>query len=1214
MNTGNIKSYAPKARNAFIAAMTKQATKYGITDKGIEPMEQRGDLALIGDNAFPKTVARPRNALTKLVEQQGFTQTMEQAAYSWFNRLCAIRFMELKGYLEHGRRVLSHPADPQGFQILEDCLEIDISGMDKQRIQELKLDGTQDETLYRELLFAQCHALHETMPFLFEALDDATELLLPDNLTKTDSLIRELVRAIPEEDWAQVEIIGWLYQFYISEKKDQVIGKVVKSEDIPAATQLFTPNWIVQYLVQNSVGRQWLQTYPDSPLKDKMPYYVEPAEQTEEVQAQLTAITPDSIDPESIKVLDPACGSGHILVEAYKVLKAIYEERGYRSRDIPRLILENNLFGLDIDDRAGQLAGFALMMLAREDDRRIFSRDLKLNVLSLQETTHLDLKSIWQALNLSGDWQRGSSQSMFEPEQVELSSSNADVRYQLLQRTLDRFSQAKIFGSLIDVPAEEETSLKDLLNELEQLEKSGDSMQKPTAELLIPYVKQAWILAHRYDAVLANPPYLVSNNFNKELKAGLKKSGYKVTRSDLYVVFIERLLKLVNLTGDVSMITMQSWMFTDSYDGLRLRLLNENSFDSLVHLGPGAFESIGGEIVSTVMFVLNNSKHNGYISSFIRLADVRRGEKQKEFNNKSRLFNLNQDLMKLVDSSPIVFWKGDYLANLYQENPPIGESGYIREGIHTGDNTKYVRSWWEVDFGRLSTTCESVDDIDANNAKWVPYNKGGGCVRWYGNYEFILAFDAHTREEMKSLKSHVRPSQSLYFKEGATWSDIGTKGFGVKYYPKGFLFDQKGPACVSEKLLELISVLNSTPFTHIAETLMPTVTYRCGTVSGIPKPNINGYEVIGDLTRKAISIARDDDEEQELSWGFKRFYVKAENRLLRESLNDYLVGASDRIARLLEIEESNNQLWCEAYKIDSSLVPKASVKNIGLNSNPAYRYQGLFNKKYTMEQVRDVHSSDIVSELVSYSVGNMMGRYSLDREGLVYAHAGNHGFAELVAEGYYESFPADDDGIIPLNDQEWFPDDATNRFREFIKTVWGEDHLLENLDFVAESLCLNAVKPKRGESALDTIRRYLSTQFFKDHLKTYKKRPIYWLFSSGKQKAFECLVYLHRYNEGTLARMRTEYVIPLTAKLNTYVDKLEQDKEASSSAAEIKRLEKEITKLHKQQAELATFDEKLRHYADQRIALDLDDGVKVNYGKFGDLLAEVKAITGKKPE
>ncbi|WP_312842321.1 BREX-1 system adenine-specific DNA-methyltransferase PglX [Stutzerimonas nitrititolerans] len=628
MNTNNVKRYAPKARTAFIAAMTKRAALFGIRESsipsmGIAPVEQKGDLALIGDRAFPAGIIRPRAALVKKVEQMGFAQVMEQAAYSWFNRLCALRLMEIKGYLDHGRRVLSAADGSAGMpQILEDCLDIELEGLDKARITELKLDGNKDEELYRELLLTQCHALHQAMPFLFDAVDDALELLLPDNLTKTDSLIRELVAAIPEGDWHNVEIIGWLYQFYISEKKDQVIGKVVKSEDIPAATQLFTPNWIVQYLVQNSLGRQWLQTYPDSLLssQEKMPYYVAPGEQPPGVQAQLAASIPESIDPLTLKVLDPACGSGHILIEAYKLLREIYTERGFRSRDIPQLILENNLFGLDIDDRAGQLAGFALMMLAREDDRRIFSRELKLNVLALQESCHLDLGALWRALNLSSDWQRGQSQGLFDSEQSNLAAAQADNRYQLLRSTLQRFTQAKTFGSLIEVPAEDAAILAELLAQLRELTSAGDSMQKPAAEALLPYVQQAWILAQRYDAVIANPPYMGSKGMNTDLKDFAKKA-YPNSKSDLFAIFMERAFTLLKPQGFNAQINMQSWMFLSSYEQLREWLLKHTTIITMAHLGARAFDSISGEVVSTTAFVIENAAYLNYAGAYIRLVD-----------------------------------------------------------------------------------------------------------------------------------------------------------------------------------------------------------------------------------------------------------------------------------------------------------------------------------------------------------------------------------------------------------------------------------------------------------------------------------------------------------------------------------------------------------------------------------------------------------------
>ncbi|WP_417438950.1 BREX-1 system adenine-specific DNA-methyltransferase PglX [Idiomarina sp.] len=607
MNTKHVKSYAPKARNQFKKAVEQRLNLFGIfapekPAKGtkaedtlkarVSKATQQGSVLEIGSNTFDAKLAPQRERLAKRAQDVGFEVLLENVAYTWFNRFSAIRFMELRvGYLEHGFRVLSHPTKEHGFEVLDHAIEAaDSLGLNRQHIEELKLAGDQDEALFRELILGQCHQLYEAMPFLFEKLDDETELLLPDNLTRTDSVIRGLVDDIPEDNWQDVEIIGWLYQFYISEKKDQVIGKVVKSEDIPAATQLFTPNWIVQHLVQNSLGRHWLMTYPDSPLKQQMQYYIEPGEQPDEVMAQLKAITPTSIEPESIKVLDPACGSGHILVEAYKVLKAIYEERGYRSRDIPQLILKHNLYGLDIDDRAGQLAGFTLMMLAREDDRRLFSRvasgDVHLNIAALQETKHLKIDKLWQALNLTGDWQKGTSQGLFEDSHESLSSASADERYKLLKETLAHFNDAKTFGSLIEVSDDKAQALAYLLAELQRLTIEGDAIQRSAASKLVPYIKQAWILALRYDAVIANPPYMGSKGMNVALKDFAKKS-YPNSKSDLFAIFMERGFKLLNDHRYNAMVTMQSWMFLSSYERMRKDILENSSIECLVHMANG---------------------------------------------------------------------------------------------------------------------------------------------------------------------------------------------------------------------------------------------------------------------------------------------------------------------------------------------------------------------------------------------------------------------------------------------------------------------------------------------------------------------------------------------------------------------------------------------------------------------------------------------------
>lgn len=590
MNTNNLKKVAPRARTAFIKAITARAGEFGITAKGVSAPTISGDVLQVAGFTHPARFASAIARLQERVASEGFVQLIELMAYTWFNRFCAIRFMELKseeGYLEHGVRLLSHPTQPQGFEVLDRAPEVIESlisegvALDKPALLELMLAGNEQEALFRELLLGQCHRLHQAMPFLFEAIDDETELLLPTGLTRTDAFWRELVDGIPEEEWTQVEVIGWLYQFYISEKKEQVIGKVVKSEDIPAATQLFTPNWIVQYLVQNSVGRYWLQTYPDSPLQQAMPYYVASGEQPDEVLAELAQMTPASIEPESIKVLDPACGSGHILVEAYNLLYRIYQERGYRSREIPTLILSHNLYGLDIDDRAAQLAGFALLMRARQDDRRLFSRDIALNIHALQPSGQLNIAKLWQALNLNADWDRGQVQDLFATAPATLAAN--DARLVLLNDLHLRFLSAKTLGSLIEVPAEQAPAIAKLAATLHSLSISGDAMQKPAAQALLPLLKQASVLAKRYDAVIANPPYMGSKGMNAELKEFAKKQ-FPDSKSDLFAMFMESGFDLLKPNAFHAMVTMQSWMFLSSYENLRIKLLNHSAIECMAHM------------------------------------------------------------------------------------------------------------------------------------------------------------------------------------------------------------------------------------------------------------------------------------------------------------------------------------------------------------------------------------------------------------------------------------------------------------------------------------------------------------------------------------------------------------------------------------------------------------------------------------------------------
>lgn len=642
MNTKHLKAYAPKARRLFMQAVENRLAWLGIYADKAAAVNLQGDTAIIEGRAFSRKQAEQRNRLLSRLTAKGFNLFVREMAYTWFNRLAAIRFMELKSYLEHGFRVLSSKDGSAGLpEILDHAAEVaELLGLDKKLLIEMQLAGNQQEALYRELLLGQCHYLHAIMPFMFEALDDATELLLPDNLTKTDSILKGLVEDIPEDDWQNIEVIGWLYQFYISEHKDAVIGKVVKSEDIPAATQLFTPNWIVKYLVQNSVGRQWLQTYPDSAIKANMEYYIGPGEQPAEVQAQLKAHTPASIEPESIKVLDPACGSGHILVEVYELLREIYLERGYRLRDIPQLILTKNIFGLDIDDRAAQLSGFALMMKAREDDRRIFERvkseQLQLNIFALQQTDQLEVNKLWQALNLEGKQQRGSSGDLFGgldeslPQVAEPTQHGLYHQYfTLLQYLKTAFTQAKTLGSLVQIEHGKLEQLQNLQALLQEKLQGTDPAAKQAAEVLMPVVQQALVLAQQYDAVIANPPYMGSKGMNADLKDFVNRQ-FPNTKSDLFAVFMERVFGLLKPNGVNAQINMQSWMFLSSYEKWREWLLQHKTIITMAHLGSRAFDSISGEVVSTTAFVIANQPYLQYQGAYFRLVDGKSEAEKRE--------------------------------------------------------------------------------------------------------------------------------------------------------------------------------------------------------------------------------------------------------------------------------------------------------------------------------------------------------------------------------------------------------------------------------------------------------------------------------------------------------------------------------------------------------------------------------------------------------
>ena len=770
MNQGSLKTYAQQARRDFIVAVSARAAFYGLTASGSEPIVRQGDVVLIGERPFPREVAEKRGRLESRIRVEGFGQTMEAMAYTWFNRFAAIRYMELHGYLNHGYRVLSHPEDREQPEILDHAAEVDLPNLDRKQVVELKLDGARDEELYRLLLTAQCNALHQAMPFLFERIGDETELVLPVNLLHTDSLIRRLVEGIDESAWDEIEIIGWLYQFYISEKKDQVIGKVVKSEDIPAATQLFTPNWIVKYMVQNSLGAQWLATYPHSNLLGQMDYYVKPAEQTEEVTAQLAAITPSTLDPEALTLIDPACGSGHILVEAYDLFKAIYLERGYRQRDVPKLILEKNLFGLDIDARAAQLAGFAVMMKGRADDRRLFERGVKLNVMAFVNSVGLDAERLAQGMKLA----------------------DYGLRLGYLTELKRLFQHATTFGSLIQVPK----SLVAVLPALKRLSEATpqDLILSDAINRLGPLVRQAEQLVAQYDAVVANPPYMGGRGMNALVKK-FAKEHFPNAKSDLFACFIERGYTLAKEVGYNATVTMQSWMFLSSFEKMRERMLREKTIRTMAHMANGVM----GIAFGTAATILRNSPVAGYVADYSHTSvdDLNDQRVPSELPVRNGRYKpIAQDQFKKIPGSLIAYWVSEAIVKLFTR-AKIGEIAHTRLGMATADNDRFLRQWSEVNFTNIGLKFTERAVAAESNLSWFPYQKGGMFRKWYGNLEFVVDWRSDglrirnfKEGENGRIRSH-NYNLDFIFRDGITWNALSSSLTSARI-SRYALFDNAG--------------------------------------------------------------------------------------------------------------------------------------------------------------------------------------------------------------------------------------------------------------------------------------------------------------------------------------------------------------------------------------------------------------------------------------
>ncbi len=911
-----------------------------------------------------------------------------------------------------------------------------------------------------------------------------------------------------------------------------------------------------------------------------MEYYIEPAKQTDEVNAQLKEITPDELNPEELTLIDPASGSGHILVEAYDLFKAIYLERGYRSRDIAKHILEKNLFGLDIDQRAAQLTGFALMMKGREDDRRLFDRGVKLNVMAMVDSTSLEVDTLVHGIDLS-------QYGLNEEDLIALK---------------ELFEHATTFGSLIQVPQ----NLAEKLPALKQLSetKSQDMFVSEVMEYLVPLVKQANILAAQYDAVVANPPYMGSKGMPPSLKS-FAKANYERSKSDLFSMFIEKSVRLTRDSGIASLVTMQAWMFLSSYEKFREYLLQNTKINSLVQIGFNSFPTLNSKFALASMFTLALGREPQYKGTYVNLNkdDISQSaDKELVFRERTQnmVFEVCAESFEFIAGLPVAYWISSKTREVFKNNSSWGEESDARQGVATTDNDKYLRYWFEVSFEKVEFDSRSLEAAASSKKRWFPYNKGGEYRKWYGNQEYVVDWEQNGARLKLPESNAVIRNPSYYFKSSVSWSDVAFEN-AFRRYPFGFIHDSTAHSIfnlnqTNERVA--LAFCNTKFASELTKILNPTMHFHIGYFNKLPYPKELESSDLSYIDR-LVEISESDWSAYERSWDFARNpLVIVKEKSLSTIYTVYATDSASLLGEFETLEIKNNQNFTDLYGLGDEWDSSISKKRLSLTINPAYRY-GI---KGTEEERNIRFREDTMKELVSYALGCMMGRYSLDELGLIYASSGSEGFDA----SRYTKFPADDDGIVPLTDKEWFADDAANRLIEFISVAWDKTHLKENLNFLAANL-----SPKKSEDSRDTIRRYLCDKFYKDHMQTYKKRPIYWLFSSGKQKAFQCLVYLHRYNESTLARMRTEYVIPLTAKLSSHIEKLENDKGASGSAAEIKKLEKEIKSLHKQQTELTEFDEKLKHYADMRISLDLDDGVKVNYGKFGDLLSDVKAIHGK---
>ena len=1202
MNKTAIKNFAIWARNKLIADIQYRAGLMGITAEGIKnalpqstPNMEFYDIGTAQPYSITGETIQQRQKLVETIRQKeadsdyptAYKYILEEVAYTWFNRLIAIRFMEVNDYLPSHIRVLSSESgkvEPDLVTTPFDA-ELDFTQDEEEIILRLKTDNALDE-LFRLLFIKQCNALNEILPALFEKTNDYTELLLNLSVVDQDGVVYHLIHDIDEDDFniekgGQVEIIGWLYQYYNTEPKNAAFaksGKITKDE-IPAVTQLFTPDWIVRYMVENSLGRLWVEGHPNCGLKVNWKYYLEEAQQEPEVQVKLSEIRKEYavLNPEDIKVIDPCMGSGHILVYAFDVLMQMYEDAGYSQRDAAKSILEHNLYGLDIDDRAYQLAYFAVMMKARQYNRRILNGETTCHVYAIQESNNINRAHL-KYLGAGMD---------------DLEANTARVQ---LEGLLDTLRDAKEYGSILKV----ENYNWELLRRFVSSADAGEQVTldsadlEVTAEQLLTLIDIAETMERKYDVVVTNPPYMGSSGMDAKLSDFVKKN-YPDSKTDLFAVFIERCGAMTEQNRFQAMITQHSWMFLSSFEKLREKLLLHDTVN-MAHLGPRAFEEIGGEVVQTTSFVLRKNHMADYKGTYCRLIEptTQQGKEDMFLASENR-YTAQQSNFSKIPGSPVAYWVSRKTCDLFESNK-IENFYDSRVGLMTTDNDRFLRFFWEVSSGNIAFAAHNNDECNKSGKKWFPHNKGGSYRKWAGNRDYIVNW-ANCGEEIKRtaiakypyLKGNpnfVVHDDGFYFRENIAWSEIAVGNLSFRYFPHGFTYNVKGMSAFSKSeytLLMLLGFANTKVASYLANIVNPSISFGVNSFGKLPF--IPAEQIVEDLAKSNIDISTNDWDSFETSWDFKKHPLIRAASTVADAFTQWETECNDRFTQLKANEEVLNRIFIDIYGLQDELTPEVEDKDVTV-------------RKADLQ--RDIKS------LLSYAVGCMFGRYSLDNEGLAYAGGD-------WDENKYQTFLPDVDGILPITDEEYLEDDIVTRLCSWLKVVYGEDTLEQNLDFIAKAL------GGRGNSSREIIRSYFLKDFFKDHCKIYQKRPIYWLFDSGKQNGFKALIYLHRYTPDTIGNLRVDYLHKMQRVYESEIGRMQDMIDHSTNAREVAVATKRKEKLQKQLKECRDYDEMIAHLALSRTELDLDDGVKVNYrkmqtaadGKFYEVLADSKSIMAK---